>query len=222
MPSVRFGKFVAENVLHASGLHRKVSLEEFVAEAKKFDTKNRGYLSQDEFEKAAEALQARLPARPASGRDGGFRFAPGQLREVHREDLRSNPNKRFTEAQLVDAAKVHDDGDKYLSRAELEAGAIDLQRGVDAGTLSNKLQSLWDRGRFPTRLSREPSTTGLRSFDAGLHARAPGDDLVATAFVDEAKGRVLVKVSQTERLPWEGATSSNTAWYAVPLQQLRG
>jgi hypothetical protein len=221
MPSIRFGKFVAENVLHANGLHRKVSVQELVKEAKKFDTKNRGYLSQDEFQKAADALKARLGDRPVSGRDGGFRFAPGQMREVHQAFLRGNPNKRFTEAQLVNAAKVHDDGDKYLSRAELEAGAIDLQRGVDAGTLSNKLQSLWERGRFPARLSREPSTAGLRSFDAGLTARAMNDDVEARAFVDEAKGRVLVKVTLTERLPWEGATSTDTTWYAVPLQQLK-
>ncbi len=219
MAAVRFAKFVPEQVLRDAGLHRRFSVEQLVTEAKKFDTKNKGYLSQDEFLKAAEVLKAQ--GGSTTGQTKGYRFAQGTLRDVHQEFLRGNPNKRFTEAQLVQAAAVHDGGDKYLSRAELEAGAIDLQRGVDAGTLSNKLDALWARKKFPTALARAPSTTDLKGFDVSLPARSMNDDVTARAFVDQAKNQVLVKVTTTERLPWEGATSSNTAWYAIPLQALR-
>ncbi|MER2566423.1 MAG: hypothetical protein ABTQ32_37220 [Myxococcaceae bacterium] len=219
MAAVRFAKFVPEQVLRDAGLHRRFSVEQLVTEAKKFDTKNKGYLSQDEFLKAAEALKAQ--GGSTTGQTKGYRFAQGTLRDVHQEYLRGNPNKRFTEAQLVRAAAVHDGGDKYLSRAELEAGAIDLQRGVDAGTLSNKLAALWEGRKFPAALSRAPSTADLRSFEAPLAPRSVNDDVSALAFVDEAKNRVLVKVSTNERLPWEGATSASTAWYAIPLQSLR-
>lgn len=219
--AVRFGKFVPETVLKDFGLHTKVSVDALVKEAQSFDVKNKGYLSKDEFVKAAENLKRTLADAPTTASSGQFRFSRGTVAEVHQEYLRGNPNKKFTEEQLVEAAKSHDNGNHYLSRAELEAGVIDLQTGRDAATLGGKLERLWDEGDFPKALAKEPSTKGLRSFDVGLSSPAMGDSIEAKAFVDAVGGRALVRVKTTENLPWEGISSTDTRWYSVKLSDLR-
>jgi hypothetical protein len=221
MAGVKFGKFVPESVLTEYGLHRKVSVETLVKEAQNFDVKNKGYLSRDEFEKAAESLSKSMAGTSTTATSGQFRYSRGLLKEVHQEYLRGNPNKTYTEAQLLDAAKAYDKGDHYLNRGELEAGAIDLQMGRDAKTLSGKLEKLWDDKEFPKALAKEPSTAKMRSFPVGLVASAMGDDIEAKAFVDTAKDRVLVQVKMTENLPWEGISSTDVKWYSVPFSDLR-
>lgn len=126
--TVSFSKNIAERVLTSTGLSRRASVADLVKETQKFDVKNKGYLSQDEFVQGAALLAAKLDGASTTANVGSYRFSRETARSVDEAFLRGNPSIRFTQEQLIEATAEHDDGNRYLNRKELEAGAIDLQR----------------------------------------------------------------------------------------------
>lgn len=93
---------------------------------------------------------------------------------------------------------------------------------LDPAVAGRKLEKLYEAGKLQG-LTTPPDIKGLKGFTVkGLDARAMGDSITsARAWVDARKGKVFLRVSGVERLPWEGIESRFTQWYAVPLAALK-
>lgn len=126
---MRVGQFMPEQVLRDYGIDTRTDVKTLVETAKKYDKTNKGYLSGKELGKAADELRANLRDAPTT--TGDPEYSRRVLRDTKDEYLSGNPNFRYTDKQLTDAASKWGDGNNYLNRKELEAGAIELQMSQD-------------------------------------------------------------------------------------------
>lgn len=74
----------------------------------------------------------------------------------------------------------------------------------------------WSQHQFPTALKKAP--TGISKLPSVMVPSLP-----TSSFMDDASGRayvrpktLLVRVKYTERLPWEGISSTDVTWYKLP------
>ena len=70
---------------------------------------------------------------PTTTTSDRFEYSRAVLDSVKTSYLTSNPNRTFSDAEVIGAAAQWDDGNGYLKRSELEAGAMELQI-TSAGT----------------------------------------------------------------------------------------
>lgn len=93
---------------------------------------------------------------------------------------------------------------------------------LDTAAAGKKLEKLYEAGKLQG-INTAPDVKGLKGFAVkDLDARAMGDSITsARAWVDARKGKVYLRVSGVERLPWEGIESRFTQWYSVPLATLK-
>jgi len=128
---MRVGQYVPEQVLKDHGIDNRADVETLVEASKKYDQTNKGYLSAAELSKGAEELRAQLQGAPTTTEAAGYRYSRRVLNDVKDEYLRGRPDVRYSDEQLVEAASKWGDGNDYLNRKELQAGAIELQMGQD-------------------------------------------------------------------------------------------
>jgi hypothetical protein len=74
----------------------------------------------------------------------------------------------------------------------------------------------WSQQQFPHALKKTP--TGVAKLPSVIIPSLP-----MRSFMDDASGRayvrpksLLVRVKVTERLPWEGISSTDVTWYKLP------
>lgn len=74
----------------------------------------------------------------------------------------------------------------------------------------------WSQQQFPNALKKSPA--GIAKLP---YVKLPS--LPTSSFMDDASGRayvrpktLLVQVKYTERLPWEGISSTDITWYKLP------
>lgn len=116
----RVGERVPERVLEKHGLAQLTDVETLVLAASKYDQRNKGYLSRDELTLGAKEL-----AQSLDGAFGGYRYASGQLKRAL-GDVKDRTGRPVLPPQLIAAAALHDDGNRYLNAVELDAGVADL------------------------------------------------------------------------------------------------
>lgn len=121
------GRYTPENVLRGNGLATRATVEQLVQAAAPHDGTNPGYLSTAELQRGADDLLASLAGAPTTTTTDRFEYSRAVLDSVKSSYLTSNPNRTFTDAELVGAAAQWDDGNGYLKKVELEAGAMELQ-----------------------------------------------------------------------------------------------
>lgn len=121
------GRFTPENVLRNNGLDTRASVDQLVAAAAPHDATNPGYLSEAELQKGAADLLVSLAGAPTTTTTDSFDYSRSVLGNVKSAMLTGNPSRTFTDAELIDAAAQWDDGNGYLKKKELEAGAMELQ-----------------------------------------------------------------------------------------------
>lgn len=121
------GRYTPENVLRANGLASRATVDQLVQAAAAHDATNPGYLSGSELQRGADDLLVSLAGTPTTTTTDQFEYSRAVLDSVKTSYLTSNPNRTFTDAELVGAAAQWDDGNGYLKRKELEAGAMELQ-----------------------------------------------------------------------------------------------
>jgi hypothetical protein len=133
----RTAQFTPERVLRNSGLAGRATVGDLVQAARAHDATNPGYLSEKELRAGAEDLVARGTAS-SDDRVEGYRFAGSTLGRVQGEVLKPNvaTGNRYDADAIVDAAKAFDDGNRYLNKKELMAGALSLQITDSQGSLS--------------------------------------------------------------------------------------
>ncbi len=127
------GRSVPEAVLKASGLDSTKTVDQLVAAAALHDTANPGYLSRAELQKGANDLTGAAPTTTPT--PTALRFAAGVLADVKDQYQRSS-GRTWSDAEVIGAAAQWDDGNGYLKRQELEAGAMELQFAVSGQPLS--------------------------------------------------------------------------------------
>jgi phosphatidate phosphatase APP1 len=125
------GQFTPENVLRANGLDTRATVDQLVAAAAPHDATNPGYLSQAELQKGADDLLVSLANAPTTTNTttsaGAFDYSRKVLSDIKDQYLRGVPGRTFTDDELVNVAAQWDDGNGYLKKKELEAGAMELQ-----------------------------------------------------------------------------------------------
>jgi hypothetical protein len=110
------GTSTPERVIRENGL--SVTVEELVDAAAKHDNTNPGYLSTDELQHGADDLKAALNVTGTTT----FDYSANVLAALKAQYVPS-----ASDQQLVDTAAQWDDGNGYLKKSELEAGAMELQ-----------------------------------------------------------------------------------------------
>jgi phosphatidate phosphatase APP1 len=121
------GQFTPENVLRNNGLDSRASVDQLIAAAAPHDTTNPGYLSQAELQRGADDLLVQLAGAPTTTSADSFSYSRKVLGDVKQAYLTGVPGAVTTDAELVATAGQWDDGNGYLKKAELEAGAMELQ-----------------------------------------------------------------------------------------------
>jgi hypothetical protein len=121
------GRFTPENVLRGNGLDTRATVDQLVAAAARHDATNPGYLSETELQKGAADLLVSLAGAPTTTTTDSFDYSRAVLSSVKTAMLTGTPGRTFTDAEVIATAAQWDDGNGYLKRAELEAGAMELQ-----------------------------------------------------------------------------------------------
>ncbi|MBI1945034.1 MAG: DUF2183 domain-containing protein [Deltaproteobacteria bacterium] len=121
------GRYTPETVLRGNGLTSRATIEQLVQAAAAHDATNPGYLSSAELQRGADDLVRSLAGAPTTTTTDHYQYSRSVLDSVKTSYLTSNPNRTFTDAELVGAAAQWDDGNGYLKKSELEAGAMELQ-----------------------------------------------------------------------------------------------
>ncbi|OGQ24037.1 MAG: hypothetical protein A2138_11370 [Deltaproteobacteria bacterium RBG_16_71_12] len=127
------GRYTPETVLRSNGLAARASIDQLVQAAAAHDATNPGYLSTTELQRGADDLLRSLAGAPTTTTSDRFEYSRAVLDSVKTSYLTSNPNRTFSDAEVIGAAAQWDDGNGYLKRSELEAGAMELQI-TSAGT----------------------------------------------------------------------------------------
>lgn len=129
------GRFVPESVLRDNGLDARATVDQLVAAAAAHDAGNLGYLSKAELQQGADDLLVSLgtPTTPTTPTGDAFDYAPSVLVDIKDQFLRSVPGRSFTDSEVIGAAALWDDGNGYLKKKELEAGARELQMTAASG-----------------------------------------------------------------------------------------
>lgn len=166
--SFRTAQYTPERVMRDAKLVGRASVNDLVNAAKAHDQTNPGYLSAAELRKGAADLNASLPQ---GGRQDGYRFNAGVLGRVQREVPKPNALGGFSADAIVDSAAAFDNGNGYLNKSELKAGALALQMIGSKGALSSSdIATIrqWTGAQGP---GPAPSTT-FDALDGGTRAEA--------------------------------------------------
>jgi hypothetical protein len=178
------GQFTPENVLRNNGLDTRATVDQLVAAAAPHDATNPGYLSEAELQKGAADLLVSLAGTPTTTSNDSFEYSRAVLSNVKSSMLTGNPSRTFSDAEVIAAAAQWDDGNGYLKRAELEAGAMELQiTSTGAALKSSDIAAI----RSWTGADRKP-LSGVTPPPAGAREIGVVSDIDKTLMPPEQNG----------------------------------